>query len=351
MGGRSPARVGSCLAAGVLLVAACSQAASVREASARVNAQPLKVAVVVDPPTGVGDPWGHMAEAGLRKAVARLGIDREAARVLRPSPREGYLPTLLYLGRKRYDLIIGVGWSQARPIDVAARRFAGSRFVLVDEDYGKLPHRPRNAAAVTFASEESGYLAGYLAGLVERRSRGRHAIGSVGGMRDAPQVDRFIAGYQAGAHRAAPGITTLNGYANGFFASQRARCRNVALRQIARGAGVVFPVAGQCGLGALRAAKEKAVWGIGVDVDQSSLGPHILTSAVKNVDAAVFETVRSAQRGNLALGRTTVLGVRQGAVGLGRISPRVPRQLVSRVERVRRLIAAGRIRKIPTKLR
>ena len=350
MGGRSPARAASWLVAGVLLVAACSQAASAGEASARVRARPLKVAVVVDPPADPGDSWGRMAEAGLQEAVARLGIDREAARVLRPSPREGYLPTLLYLGRRRYDLVIGVGFLQAQAIDVAARRFHGSRFVLVDEDYGKLPHHPRNAAAVTFASEEAGYLAGYLAALVERRSGGGHAIGSVGGKK-AAQVDRFIAGYQAGARRAAPGITTLNGYANGFFASQRARCRNVALRQIARGAGVVFSVAGQCGLGALRAAKEQAVWGIGVDVDQSPLGRHILTSAVKNVDAAIFETVRAAQRGGLALGRTTVLGVRQGAVGLGRISPRVPRELVRKVDRVRRLIAAGRIRDIPTRLR
>ena len=332
------------------MIVAGSQAASVGEAGARLGAQPLKVAVVVDPPTGAADPWGRMSEVGLRRAVARLRIDPEAARVLRPSPKEGYLPTLLYLGRKRYDLVIGVGFAQARAIDIAARRFAGSRFVLLDEDYKALPHHPRNVAAVTFASEEAGYLAGYLAGLVERRTPGRHAIGSVGGKK-APQIDRFVAGYQAGARRAEPGITTLNGYANGFFPSQRVRCRNVALAQIARGAGVVFNVAGACGLGALRAAKEKGVWGIGVDVDQSSLGRHILTSAVKNVDAAILETVRATQRGRLGLGRTTVLGVRDGAVGLGRISPRVPRELVSRVERVRRLIAAGRIRGIPTRLR
>lgn len=350
MKGQTPARWALCLAAGVVLIAAGGQAASVDGAGARLEARPLRVAVVVDPPAGSRDPWGRMAVAGLREAVARLGVDREAAKVLRPSPKEGYLPTLLYLGRRRYDLVIGVGYAQARAIDIAARKFPQSRFVLLDEDYTALPHRPRNAAAVTFASEEAGYLAGYLAGLVERRAPGRHAIGSVGGKK-APQVDRFIAGYQAGARRAAPGITVLNGYAHGFFASQRARCRNVALRQIARGAGVVFNVAGACGLGALGAAKEKAVWGIGVDVDESSLGRYILTSAVKNVDAAIFETVRATQRGRLALGRTTVLGVRQRAVGLGRISSGVPRELASRVDRVRRLIAAGRIRGIPTRLR
>lgn len=312
--------------------------------------RPLKVAVVVDPPGRGGDAWGQMARAGLRRAVVRLGIDREAARVLRPPPREGYLPTLLYLGRSRYDLVIGADAFGVDAIDTAARRFPATRFVILDQEYARLPHHPRNVAAVTYASEEAGFLAGYLAGLVERRDSRAPAVGSVGGMK-AAQVDRFIAGYQAGARRAARGITVLNGYSGGFLASQRAKCRNVALAQIARGAGVIFPVAGACGSGALQAAKQKGVWGIGVDVDQSALGPHILTSALKHVDAAIFESVLAAQRGRLGLGRTTVLGVRQGAVGLGRISPRVPRALVAKVESVRQLIASGRLRTIPTTVR
>ena len=108
---------------------------------------------------------------------------------------------------------------------------------------------------------------------------------------------------------------------------------------------------GACGLGALEAAKEKGVWGIGVDVDQSSLGPHILTSVLKRIDVAVYEAVRAAKEGRFRGGRTMELGLREGAVGLGRISPRVPRALVDEVERIRRLIVSGKIANIPTALR
>ena len=108
-------------------------------------------------------------------------------------------------------------------------------------------------------------------------------------------MDHYIAGYQAGAKAANPGIKTLNGYSQDFV--DQAKCKEIALDQIAQGSKVVFQVAGQCGLGALDAAKEKGVQGIGVDADQSYLGPHILTSALKKVDVAVFDAIKRAQDG------------------------------------------------------
>ena len=122
-------------------------------------------------------------------------------------------------------------------------------------------------------------------------------ISSVGGFKEPP-VDRFIAGYQAGAKEAAPGIEALNGYSQDW--DDLAKCKELALNQIPAGAEVVFQVAGGCGLGALDAASERDVWGIGVDADQSFLGPHVLTSAQKKVDQAVFQTIKSVQDGDLA---------------------------------------------------
>ena len=75
----------------------------------------------------------------------------------------------------------------------------------------------------------------------------------------------------------------------------QAKCKEDALNQIANGAGVVFQVAGQCGLGVLCAAKEKGVFGIGVDADQGYLGSHVLTSATKKVDVAVYKTIEAAK--------------------------------------------------------
>jgi basic membrane protein A len=112
---------------------------------------------------------------------------------------------------------------------------------------------------------------------------------------------------------------------------------------------VVFQVAGRCGLGTLEAARAGGVWGIGVDTDQAALGPQVLSSALKRFDVAVFETVRAAQRGALAGRRNAVFDLRNGGVGLGRISPEVPAAVVAQVRRVERQIAAGRI-SIPTEI-
>jgi basic membrane protein A len=161
-----------------------------------------------------------------------------------------------------------------------------------------------------------------------------------------PPVDRFIAGYQAGAEAADPGITTLNGYSQDW--DDLAKCKEVALDQIAKGSKIVFQVAGGCGLGALDAAKEKHVWGIGVDADQSFLGPHVLTSAVKRVDQAVFLTIKSVEDGTWEGGGNSVFGLADDGVGLGKISPKVPEEDVKAVDKVKQKIVSGQIADIPT---
>ena len=104
-------------------------------------------------------------------------------------------------------------------------------------------------------------------------------------------------------------------------------------------------MAGACGLGALGAAKDEHVWGVGVDIDQSFLGPHILTSALIRLDEGVFAVVQRLVQGRLGNdGAPVYFDVRNGGVGLGRISSRVPETLLRRLERIRMAIAAGKIR-------
>jgi basic membrane protein A len=161
-----------------------------------------------------------------------------------------------------------------------------------------------------------------------------------------PPVDRFIAGYQAGAKKADPGIKLLNGYSQDWV--DLAKCKEEALNQIAAGSTIEFQVAGGCGLGTLDAAKEKHVWGIGVDADQSYLGPHVLTSATKRVDEAVFLTVKDVIAGKFRGGRNATFGLAQNGVGLGKISPKVPQKDVAAVDKIRREIIGGEIANIPT---
>ena len=128
----------------------------------------------------------------------------------------------------------------------------------------------------------------------------------------------------------------------------QAKCKELALNQIAAGSKVVFQVAGGCGLGALSAAKDDHVWGIGVDGDQSFLGPHVLTSALKGVDSAVFLTIEALQEGTFQGGRNVVFGIDQDGVGLGTLSPKANKQDVAAVEKVERKLADGEISGIPT---
>src|SRR4029079_7710477 len=167
---------------------------------------------------------------------------------------------------------------------------------------------------LAFSVEQAGYLAGHLAALVLTLSPGEEVISSVGGQR-VPSVERWIAGYQAGARGANPCVETLNSYTDDFV--DPAKDRSVALSQIAKGSRVVFQVASTCGLGALEAASERGIWGIGVDVDQSHLGPHILPSALIRFDVAVFDTIEALARGTLETGRTSHFSLENLGVGLG----------------------------------
>jgi basic membrane protein A len=168
-------------------------------------------------------------------------------------------------------------------------------------------------------------------------------VSTVGGQK-IPPVDHYIAGFQAGAKKAFPQVKTLNGYSQDFV--DQAKCKEIALDQIARGSKVVFQVAGGCGLGALDAAQEEGVQGIGVDADQAYLGDHILTSALKKVDVAVFEAVKRAQEGNFEGGTDVIASVENGGVGLGKIS-QAGQQYADQVQEIQDQIAAGEIPDIP----
>jgi len=301
----------------------------------------MKVGLVTDT-GGLNDRgFNHLAYLGVQQAKQTLGA---SFRVYLSNSTADYVPNLTKFAREHYDITIGVGYTEAEAIDTAANRFPDRKFAIVDVDQTSEPHKPSNLLGLLFKEQEVGYLAGYLAALEEMRRPGPDVIGSVGGQKQPP-VDRFIAGYQAGAKAADPKIKTLNGYSQDFEDQQK--CKEIALNQIADGAGVVFQVAGGCGLGALDAAKEKGVWGIGVDADQSFLGPHILTSATKRVDTAVYKAIQSVKKGTFKGGNVTY-GLKDNGVGLGKISPKVPKSEVAKVQAIAKKIAAGTIKNIPT---
>jgi len=322
----------------VSLLLAVVALVAVTSAGARVDSRSktLKIGMVTDV-GGLNDHgFNHLAYVGLQQAQKQLGITFRVAESRSPSD---YIPNLAAFARQGYDLVLGVGYTEIGAMGAVAKRFPKTRFAIVDVANGDLSGKPKNVLGLLFREEQVGYLAGYLAGLEAKRLPGKDVISSVAGEKQPP-VDRFVAGYQAGAKKADPGITTINSYSQDF--NDQAKCKAIALNQIAAGSVAVFAVAGGCGLGALDAARTQKVWGIGVDADQSFLGPHILTSATKRVDRAVFLAVKDVKDGKFH-GGNAVYGLDKGGVGLGKISPKVPKSEVAAVNRIKAQLIAGTI--------
>jgi basic membrane protein A len=284
--------------------------------------------------------FNHLAYAGLLKAAKDLGVQ---TRVVQSASPADYIPNLSKLAQQGYNLVIGVGFTEIDAMKAVAKQFPKTHFAIVDvsnADEGGL----KNVQGLLFKEQEAGYLAGYAAGLAAKQ-RGGHVVSSVGGEKQPP-VDRYIAGFQAGAKAADPGIQTLNGYSQDF--ENQAKCKEVALNQIAAGSVVVFQVAGGCGLGALDAAKENNVWGVGVDADQGYLGTYVLTSALKRVDTAVYDSIRDAKAGKFKGGTDSVYGLDIGGVGIGKFSSKTPAGIAAKVAQIKQEIVSGKITNIPT---
>ena len=289
--------------------------------------------------------FNQLAYQGLQRAERELGIQGD---VYQSASAQAYIPNLSTAARKNADLVVAVGFDQAAAVAKVAKQFPNTHFAIIDVDQRDLAGRPKNVEGLIFREQEVGYLAGYLAGLMERREGKQNTIGSVGGEKQPP-VDRYIAGYEAGARQADPTVKLLNAYSQDWV--DQAKCKTAALNQIAAGANVVFQVAGGCGLGVLDAAKERQVWGIGVDADQSYLGPQVLTSAMKRVDTSVYSTIQQVRNHKFAGGTNAVFSLANNGVGLGKISPKVPKADVLKVQQIAKQIADGKITDIPTEVK
>jgi basic membrane protein A len=342
---RSTRRAIAAIGVAGLLVAAAGCGSSDNKSSSSSGgadtsaAAPAKKSIKVGLVTDIGGlndrSFNTLANKGLEQSKAELGI---TGRVLTSKSNADYVPNLSTLAQQKYDLVIGVGFLMADAVDTVAKKFPNTKFAIIDVDATGLKGKPQNIEGLLFKEQESGYLAGTLAGLYAKDNN-ITTVSSVGGQK-IPPVDHYIAGYEAGAKAANPSIKVLHAYSQDFV--DQAKCKELALSQIGRGSGVVFQVAGQCGLGALDAAKEKSKQGIGVDADQSYLGPYVLTSAIKKVDTSVFDTVKQVQDDKYTGGANTVFDVKNEGAGIGKVSA-TGAKYQPQLDAVKAKLAAGSI--------
>jgi basic membrane protein A and related proteins len=298
----------------------------------------FKVGLVTDI-GGLNDHgFNHLAYTGLLLAEKQLGIQ---GTVLQSTSGADYLPNLTKLAQGGDNLVISVGFLMQTATYQVAKQFPNVKFAMIDSD-ATMPVAPKNVEGLLFREQQAGYLAGYLAGLYSKEHSFK-VISSVGGQK-IPPVDHYIAGYQAGAKAADPGIKTLNGYSQDFV--DQSKCKEIALNQIQQGSKVVFQVAGACGLGALSAAKGAGDQGIGVDADQSYLGSYILTSAEKRVDLALYNAIKTLKAGQFVAGNNVFNTVTNGGIGYGKIGP-AGTKFAPQIAKIFQEIKSNKISNIP----
>ena len=286
--------------------------------------------------------FNHLAYVGLGEAETLYHV---TGQVIESHTAADYIPNLTNFAQRRTGLTIAVGFLMQGAIYTVAKQYPGQRFAIIDgapANAKGVTVNLKNVANLFFKEQESGYLVGVIAGLMEKNRIGaatHNTIGVMGGL-SLPSVNRYIAGYYAGARKVDPGIKILLGYSQSF--TNLAAAHAIGLSQISAGADILFQVAGGAGLGYLTAAQQRGKYGIGVDADQAFLGKYILTSALKKVDQAVSLTVRDTARGHFKAGdhRFTLA---TNSTGIGKVSSVIPASIIAQTNQYKALIASGKI--------
>lgn len=243
-------------------------------------------------------------------------------------------PNLTKMASEGYDVVIGVGYLFTDAMTAVAPQFPDTKFIIVDS----VVDAP-NVASLVFAEEQGSFLVGAIAAGMSQTG----TIGFIGGMESA-LIEKFEAGYIAGARAINPDINVLSGYTGSF--TDVAAGKDLSLTQYNQGADIIYAAAGSCGLGTIEAAKENGFYAIGVDTNQDGVAPgSVLTSMLKHVEIAVYDVIKSAYDGNFKSGVTTydlsVDGV--GYSPMEYTKDAVPADLLARVEELKQMIIDGTI--------
>jgi basic membrane protein A len=234
---------------------------------------------------GLGDKsFNDISYAGVVRAEEELDIEFDYVEPKAISEYEGFQRDFAKTGE--YAIIVCIGFDQADALNKTADEYPDQKFAIVDMVVDK-----PNVASLLFKANEGSFLVGVVAGMKTQTGK----VGFVGGM-DIPLIRDFFVGYEAGAKWANSSVEVLEPVFVGGWADPT-KGKELAQSLIELGADAIFVAAGKSGLGALEAAHEEGIIGLGVDACQCYLYPEILASMTKRVDVAVFEIIKSAIEG------------------------------------------------------
>ncbi|MEG3630933.1 BMP family lipoprotein [Streptomyces poriticola] len=294
---------------------------------------------------GRGDQsFNDAAYRGLEQAKQEFGY--ETADI---EPTEGETDAdkeqrLSSLARQGYNPVIGVGFAYGPAMTAVAEQYPETTFGIVDSVV-----EADNVASLVFAENE----ASYLAGVAAAKATETKTVGFIGGV-DVPLIHKFQAGYEQGVKDTDPSVKVISQYLTqtaeegGFSSPDKGKA--AAEGQIEKNADVLYQAAGLSGQGVIEAASKAGVWAIGVDSDQyeqealAAYRDAILTSALKDIDGAVYALAKSVEDGEPLTGVQT-FDLQTDGVGLSESNPRyaeVP-GLGDAVEQAKEEIISGAI--------
>lgn len=266
------------------------------------NASALRVGVAFDI-GGRGDAsFNDASVAGLDRAKAEMGLgETKELDAGAGEPEDAKQTRLRQLAREGFNPVIAVGYAYADAVKIVAPEFPGTKFAIIDEQVDGLP----NVTPLVFAEEQGSFLAGVVAA---HKSKNCH-VGFVGGVQ-TPLIQKFEAGFRAGATAAAPNIKIEEKYltpAGDFSGFQDPnKGSEVATGQLESGADVIYHAAGASGKGVFGAVKGAGAQAIGVDSDQynqptvAEYKDVIISSMLKRIDMAVYDYIAAVARNDLS---------------------------------------------------
>jgi basic membrane protein A len=296
---------------------------------------------------GLGDQsFNDSAYAGLQKAKKDLDVQTET---LESNAATDYVNNITQLADSGYNPVFAVGFLMTDAVNEIAPQYPDTNFAIVDSIV-----EPKNAVSLVFREQEGSYLAGVVAGLMTQEKTDYtnpddKVVGFLGGQ-ESDLIAKFQAGYEAGVESVCPDCEVIVQYAGTTpeAFNDPAKGKEISLQQINEGADIIYHASGGTGAGLFDAAKDKGIFAIGVDSDQAKLVPDapILTSVVKRVDNAVYQTIQDANDGNFPGGEVIDLGLKEKGLSLapfGRFDDDVPQQVKDEVKKAQQGIISGDI--------
>ena len=264
----------------------------------------IKPAVVFDMGGKFDKSFNEGVWNGVKKFTEETGIEVMEFEVTNETQREQAMRRMVDKGA---TIVLGVGFAQADAISKVSADNPDVQFSIIDVGWLDAP----NLRQYVFKEHEGSFLVGVAAAKASQTGK----VGFVGGQ-DIGLISRFACGYVGGVKSILPNAEVYENMTGSTPAAWNDPARGAELTrsQIDRGADVVYHAAGGTGVGVIQAAADAGKLAIGVDSNQNGLAPgSVLTSMLKRVDVAAYETFMDAKNNAFTSG-VQVLGIAEGGV-------------------------------------